>query len=450
MSDTDHLVIGAGLSGLLAARRALDRGDRVLVVERQPRPGGLVHSVDIDGTMLDGGAEAFSTAEDACLRLAGELGLAGEIVVPDGVGAHIVSSERGRHLIPPGILGIPRSLDAAEVVAALTPGGLARARTLDSALLEPVDRDGEGGSSLADLVERRLGREVLETLVEPVVRGVYASSARQLPVETVPGLSATLRATGSLCAAVARIRGDRARPGSAVASLRGGLGRLIAALVDDLTRRGASFVFGAEVEALDRVGRGWVCRGAGSQWTARTLAVAAGGAGSVRLLSSGGDQSEPGRDVAADAVVALLAVESAQLDRFPLGTGALVADDVDACAQAVTHVTAKWSWVRERLAPHRHIIRLSYSRGDVATSTDLAAIAARDIESLFGVTDVRVTSTCVIRHRGALMRAGAGPARIAEETRAAAAGYGIELCSPLAAGSGLLGIVRDHYERTSA
>jgi oxygen-dependent protoporphyrinogen oxidase len=64
-----------------------------------------------------------------------------------------------------------------------------------------------------------------------------------------------------------------------------------------------------------------------------------------------------------------LVLDAPALDRAPRGSGLLVAPGVtDVAAKALTHATAKWRWLAELAGPHRHVLRLSYGRGDEARS----------------------------------------------------------------------------------
>src|SRR5690606_2085104 len=117
----------------------------------------------------------------------------------------------------------------------------------------PLEEDVTVGA----LVRSRLGDEIFEKLVSPLLSGVNAGDADTLSVEAgAPQLAAAAR-RGSL------IRGARAQraagdPDSPIfASLRGGTGRLVDQLVDRLTDAGVEVRAGAAATALERRGEGW-------------------------------------------------------------------------------------------------------------------------------------------------------------------------------------------------
>ena len=72
-------VVGAGLTGLVAALRLSQAGRRVTVYERYPAPGGLVATFEVGGERLECFYHHVFTSDRELLALAAELGLAGEI-----------------------------------------------------------------------------------------------------------------------------------------------------------------------------------------------------------------------------------------------------------------------------------------------------------------------------------------------------------------------------------
>ncbi|WP_262424601.1 FAD-dependent oxidoreductase [Brachybacterium sp. Z12] len=105
------LVVGGGLAGLLAARRHLRAGHRVVLLEATGAVGGAIAQAtlpDAGDLALNTGAEAYSTGSGAVDALVAELGLAEQIVAPrEGLGSRVVSGA-GAHRAPgASLLGSP-------------------------------------------------------------------------------------------------------------------------------------------------------------------------------------------------------------------------------------------------------------------------------------------------------------------------------------------------------
>jgi oxygen-dependent protoporphyrinogen oxidase len=353
----DVLVVGGGVAGLVAARRLALAGRRVTVFEASPRFGGQVARVRIDGTDLDAGAESFATRGDTVARLLDELGLGDDVVAPTPAPAWLYTAAGTAAPLPAtGLLGVPAGPLAADVVRIVGRSAALRAR-LDAVLPARIGID---AATLGELVRIRMGRGILDALVAPVVRGIYSREPDDLRLDSVlPGLRDRLRELGSLAAAMGALR-SAAPAGTQIAGIRGGMYRLVDALVEDCIRLGVDLVADAPLDEIE--------------------------AGSVRLggvrrtgtvLLAAPTPSESSRRV---TLVFLLVPASPALDVAPRGTGLLVASGAPGVtARALTHVTAKWAWVADLLRG-RHLLRLSY---DEAPPSPLA-LAERDAAALLG------------------------------------------------------------------
>ena len=493
----DVIVIGGGVAGLVAARECAHIGLSVTVLEATDAVGGAVAHHEVAGLTLDSGAESFAVGRGSVAKFVAQLGLSNEVVAPNPAGAwlHLPAHETsggtrggpggrpdgelagGSVSVPlprAGVLGIPGSPLATDVRRVLGWGGAWRAY-LDR--LIPVLKIGRE-HSLGELVRKRMGRRVLERLVEPVASGVYSASALDLEVDVVaPGLNGALTTTGSLSGAVLALRAA-APAGSAVGGLRGGMSRLVDALVADLEHFGVEIVTGSRVQGLV-AGRSdddpvWaVTLGevapatdgpatssptlVNSPLESRFVIVATPGAQALDLLASLGpelaaltelDWPEP-----TVVELATIVIDAPALDVHPRGTGVLVAAGTPGVtAKALTHVSAKWAWVAEDAGPGRHVIRLSYGRaGETSATADLGdvefqTLALRDASTLLGVelaADV-VRGFARTEWRDALSPATIGAReRVASVREAIAATPGLDLTGAWLAGTGLASVIPD-------
>lgn len=366
-------MVGAGVAGLVLARDLARAGADVTVLEASDRVGGQLASVRVGGITVDAGAESFATRGGVVEALAAELGLSADIVRPLPSPAWLVGRHGRSHPLPAaGVLGIPADPRAPDVVRAIGTAASWRAR-LDAVV--PL-RHPDSYRTVGDLVRRRMGSGVLRRLVAPVVRGIYSTTPDALPLELAsPGMRDALRATGSLGAAVARLRA--ASPaGSQVGGLRGGVHRLAASLAEDTRAHGARIVFGARVVGADSAG---VRLESGERVEGRVVYAAPGVA----------TPSARTRTI----VVAVAVVDAPDLDRAPRGTGALFEEGAGGVsARAFTHSSAKWPWLSEGLPHGRHVVRLSYDGmpddPETTVLSDLRAITGARIDGLVDL-DVR-------------------------------------------------------------
>ena len=452
------MVVGGGISGLLAARELARAGVRTTVLEASAAWGGCVGSHVVGGLTLDSGAESFATRSTAVADLAGELGLGGEIVAPNPGGAWVQLPEGPRELPKTGVLGIPASPWDPEVRRSLGTLGSLRA-SLDALLPASVGTSG-GDTSVSVLVRARMGRRVLERLVAPVVGGVHSADPAVLDVDMVaPGLRAGIRQHGSLASAVAAQRGggQGRKAGSAVAGLRGGMHTLISALLADLHERGVTLLNSTRADAVERTAGGWRVQSGDNIYDPDLLVVAIEGPAAVDLLSGALPELATRRPAAGpDVSLVTLVVDLPALDSAPRGTGVLVAPQSPGiAAKALTHATAKWAWLSDRVAPGTHVLRLSYGRAErpaagpgaePRTDPELFEAALADASALLGVQVPAgsVLARDVVRWSGALPFASLGHKRRVAEVREICAADGtLAVVGGWLSGNGLAAIVAD-------
>jgi oxygen-dependent protoporphyrinogen oxidase len=409
---SDVVVVGGGIAGLVVARRLLVAGRSVTLLEASDRLGGSVGRHTVGGITLDSGAESFATRGGTVAALVRELGLGDEIVAPDPTGAWLQTSAGESVRLPAtSLLGIPGSPAAPDVAHVIGAAAASAARELDERLPATVGADAR---TLGELVRVRMGGAVLDQLVAPIVHGVHSASPDDLELDRLaPTLRAALLAEGSLAAAVRSLRAA-APAGTAVAGIRGGLARIVDALVADLERLGADIRLGTRVLSV----------AAGAVTTDGD--VTGGGVieGHV-VVACAGLLETAARTPPRVVTLATLVLDAPQLDAAPRGTGVLVAEGAPGVsARALTHATAKWPWLAER-AGGLHVVRLSYS----VEPADLAETARADAAALLGV---RIDASAVV-----------DTARVqwTRPTSTEIVPAGITLVGEAAAGTGLANII---------
>ena len=243
------VVIGGGISGLVAARALAGAGLRVTVLEAAGRWGGKINSIVLDGIRLDVGAESLLARRPEGLALIDSLGLHDQLVQPSAAKPELLVGGR-LHPMPRSVTGVPTDLEQLEGV--LSAEGLARAQSEPTEGAEPA-----GDVAIGRYVDERLGPEVTDRLVEPFLGGIYAGRARELSFSAVSPELYRGVGTGGLLVDHARAVADAMTTGPVFAGLVGGLGILVDALLSDLDRRGVSLQLTTTVQALKRIDQGY-------------------------------------------------------------------------------------------------------------------------------------------------------------------------------------------------
>ncbi|WP_165250772.1 protoporphyrinogen oxidase [Paludisphaera soli] len=266
------VVIGGGLSGLAAANRiqqsekSLRRPVEVLVLEAKDRVGGVIATDRRDGFTLERGPDSFITNKPWATDLCRRLDLDDQLIEAAPTFRRSFVVRRGKLAPAPEgfVLMAPHRL--APVLSSPILSLRGKLRLLAEALIPR--REGLGEESLAAFVRRRLGREALERLVQPLVGGMYTGDPNNLSLKaTLPQFLAMEQEHGSLIRAAWRRRKDAdarletessgARYGMYV-SLADGMGALPRALA--ATLRPGTVRTNAPVRRITRGpnGNGWL------------------------------------------------------------------------------------------------------------------------------------------------------------------------------------------------
>ncbi|MBI1843253.1 MAG: protoporphyrinogen oxidase [Actinobacteria bacterium] len=378
------VIIGGGIAGLAAAHELADRpGLTVTVLESSERLGGKLHTEPFGDLALDTGPDAFLARRPEAITLCRELGIDGELVSPNHGTAHLWSRGRLRRLPAGLMLGIPTDFIAVARSGILSIGGLLRAA------VEPLLPGGtlQGDVALGALVRRRLGDEVHERLVDPLVGGINAGDTDQLGIRSVAPQLADLAASHrSLVIGSRRHRPPKAAPGQPLPPVflthPAGLGRIVEALDDRLTRAGVELRLASPVIGLARAheGQGFSVETHRGVEHADRVIVATPAPVTARLLASIAPDAAGFFESIEHASVVLVALSYARGD-FPEpldGSGFLVPRGEGFLTTACSWVSSKWAHV-EAGAPNRVLLRISAGRvGDErAMALDDAGLVAR-------------------------------------------------------------------------
>jgi protoporphyrinogen/coproporphyrinogen III oxidase len=469
-SRQPHVVIvGGGIAGLAAAFFLRDEQVRVTVLEGSPRLGGKLSVSEIADVAVDEGAEALLVTRPEGTGLIAQVGLADQRVEPGTTSSAIWTLGALRSLPRRQFMGVPSDMAELARSGVVSAQGVARAG--QDFELPPTERDTD--MAVAAYVGDRLGAEVVDRLVDPLLGGVYAGRSAELSFDaTLPALAAASRRYRSLAEAAGSLlppagdrggapAGDRGGApagtrsgGSVFTTLDGGLGLLPAFLAK---ASGAEVRTTSMARALSRSPAGWRLTvgsaAAEEQIDADAVILAVPARPAARLLAS-----VPGAAAAVTAFgeisYASMAIVTLAYPRsaFPGGTlaglgwsGYLVPAVDSRAVKAVTFSTVKWPHLARAAAPGAEpleIVRCSVGRiGEEAVlqraDEDLAALAAAELAEATGVRGAPVAHR-VTRWGGALPQYTVGHLdRVARIRAAVAAQPGLAVCGAAYEGVGI-------------
>ncbi len=181
--DRPIAIIGGGLSGLATAVHLhfACPSRKLVLLESSNRLGGVIHTEYTDDFVLDHGADMFATQPPAAIELCRRLGVENRLILPEPNGRGAMIVHRGRlKPIPEGfVLMRPTRLLPMVTTGLLSLSG--KLRLLKETLVPK--RTSNQDESVADFVRRRLGREVLDRIVGPLVAGIYTADVERLSMQ---------------------------------------------------------------------------------------------------------------------------------------------------------------------------------------------------------------------------------------------------------------------------
>ncbi|MGL5819452.1 MAG: protoporphyrinogen oxidase [Phycicoccus sp.] len=417
-------VVGGGIAGLAAALDVADAlpGTEITVLEGSDRLGGTLCLAEVAGHAVDVGPEAVLATRPEATDLAARVGASADLVAPSTTAASVWSRGSLHPLPRRTVMGVPAE------------PALARGLLTDDEVARAVDEQRWPADNLTDdvtvgeYVGARLGRAVVERLVDPLLGGVYAGHPDRLSLRaTVPALWEKAVHGERLTSTPGASGPDDVPARPPFAGLRGGVGRLPGLVAADLARRGARVRTGAVVQGLERTVSGWqVVVGSAAApevLEADAVLVCVPAASAARLLAGHAPVAARvlGGVETASSVVVTLAVERAGLGTLP-GSGFLVPSVEGRVVKGATFSASKWGWT-DALSPE--VVHLRASVGRVREEPvlhrdddDLVAVAVREVGEALGRQLPRVVDAHVQRWGGGLPQYAVGHVEAVASVRA--------------------------------
>jgi len=256
-------IIGGGISGLTAAFTLEDQRRagalEYTLYESSPHLGGVLRTEHIDGCIVEAGPDSFITEKPWAADLCRTLGLGDQLIGSNDADRITYILVRGRLIpMPDGLMFM--------VPTKILPTGFSPLFSWTTKLrmaqeLFHPPHAANGDESVASLVERHYGAEMVERLADPLLSGVYGGEAASLSVRAVlPRFAEMERTHGSLGRAMLAARKKMPRSPNKPAtplftSLKNGMEQLIETLVPHLNQD--SLITNAPVQSIEPRTGGW-------------------------------------------------------------------------------------------------------------------------------------------------------------------------------------------------
>ena len=183
------VVIGGGISGLAAAHRLteLKPPSHVTLIEASAKLGGTIRTDERDGFLLERGPDSFISEKPEAVALAKRLGIDSRLIETNETYRRSFIVRNGRlRAVPEGFqLMAPSRIWPFLATDIFSLAG--KARMAADLILPRRPANGAADESLSSFVRRRLGREALERMAQPMVGGIYTADPETLSLRaTLP------------------------------------------------------------------------------------------------------------------------------------------------------------------------------------------------------------------------------------------------------------------------
>lgn len=188
MSQKNIVIIGGGISGLATAYSLEERAKRngkslfITILEKNNRVGGSILTERENGFIIEGGPDCFISEKPYALQFCKKLGIGDNLLCTnDEFRKTFVLWKGNLHELPEGVmLMIPTRIVPILKSSLISSIGKLR---MAMELLIPKKRSQED-ESLSEFVCRRLGKDVLDKIAEPLVAGIHAANPDTMSVKS--------------------------------------------------------------------------------------------------------------------------------------------------------------------------------------------------------------------------------------------------------------------------
>jgi protoporphyrinogen/coproporphyrinogen III oxidase len=464
-------IIGGGISGLSAAfsleqQKKSGAPLEYVLFESSARFGGVVHTENIDGCVVEAGPDSFLTEKPWAADLCRELGLADQLIGSNDAERKTYILLNGQLVpLPDGLqLMVPTRLTAAFFSPLFS--WRTKARVIREWFYRPGG--GESESTVAQFVERHYGREMVERVADPLLAGVYGGSADELSVNSVLPRFLEMEAKhGSLGRAMVAARRQRGAAdaelrsaGQVMApaptralftSLRNGMGQMVGALLTRIPA--AAWRLNARIEAVRSEFGKWLVLSGGrtEEFDAVILATPAYAAGELLANISAELATELSAIRYSSSVTVILGFDKSVRAALPPGFGSLVPRAENRRILAATFLHNKFP---HRAPDDRALIRcfLGGTRDEKllqSSDDEILALVRRELQEILGMS-AQPLLVRIFKWKRAMAQYGIGHSARVERIKELLGGMpGLTLAGNAYGGIGVPDCVRSGTEATA-
>jgi len=393
------VIVGGGIAGLAAAYTLQENQQDIeyTLVEKNPQLGGKILTEHEDGYLIEGGPDCFLSEKQSVIKLAEKVGLDNSLIGTNdqNKGTYIYSGKK-LHALPEGLmLLVPTKIVPFALSPLISWPGKLR-MSLDFVLPKKRDQDDE---TLYSFVVRRLGREALDKIAEPLIGGIHGGDPETMSLKaSFPRFLDMEKNYGSLVRAMLSGRrnarrkppaGYGGRPKSYFMSFKKGMGELPEALEKNL--RG-EIIKGKEATGIIRSDSGFMVEiEGGERLYADGLILAVPAPEAADLIQEVAPKISPilkSIPMASSATIQLV-YKRHQIPKALNSFGFLVPHVEQRKINAVTFASVKWNY---RVPDQEHVLLRAFIGG--AKNSHLAAVSEEEmlkwvkheLNSILGIT----------------------------------------------------------------
>ncbi len=380
MTEDKHkvVIIGGGIAGLTSAfylQKAVNEQKlpiEIQLIEATHRLGGKMQTVIRDGFTIERGPDSFLARKTSIIRLAKEVGMDDQLV-PNSTGKSYVLVNEKLYSMPGGsIMGIPTEIGPFIKTDLFSVPGKLRAA---ADFILPRSESGKD-QSLGQFFRRRLGDEVVENLIEPLLSGIYAGDIDQLSLmSTFPQFYEVEQKYRSLIMGMKKTTPSNAKKSDSKDNKKGGfltfktgLQSFAEAIEAKLARK--SILKGHRVEKITKLGNGYDIYLNNGETIKADSIIAATPHKVTQMMFSDYSFFDPFKAVPSTSVATVaLAFPKEAIKKDIDGTGFVVSRNGDYSITACTWTHKKW----EHTTPKDKVLLRCYvGRAGDETIVDLS------------------------------------------------------------------------------